>query len=259
MFWEGWAGVRVNFLVVIVIIVTRWHPECGATAWDATPATVPSPESLGTGVINNYWWGSLSSLLSQSGSFVRFMETFKCGYFVLQFWWQSCVHSNEFTINLTSCNIATSLISRSLFASWYHHHHHYFKSLTKAKILTPVRTLPKKCLMFEIDRSTVHRAMSHLMRPSVLIWPGVKMHSSAAPGPWAGQAPGARVVISLDLRPRLPWEQTPSPRRLASWARAGQKPIHIHIPTISCVCNYHQQTSSAQGSHIAKPVGRPET
>ena len=35
------AGARANFLVVTVIIVTRWHPECGATAWDATLATVP--------------------------------------------------------------------------------------------------------------------------------------------------------------------------------------------------------------------------
>ena len=127
-----------------------------------------------------------SSLLSQSGSFVRFMETFKCGYFVLQFWWQSCVHSNEFTINLTSCNIATSLISRSLFASWYHHHHrHYFKSFTKAKTLTPVRTLPKKYLMFEIDRSTGQWAIwwgwvynltrcenAFLCCPRCLSWPG---------------------------------------------------------------------------------------
>ena len=49
------------------------------------------------------------------------------------------MHSNEFTINLTSCNIATSFIRHSLFASGYHHHHHYLLSPTKAKTLTPVK------------------------------------------------------------------------------------------------------------------------
>ena len=145
------AGVRVNFLVVIVIIVTRWHLECGDQCLHClghdTCYCSQRPGRVIPQLLTRITRLQLSLWAETWVNPDHLLDLWRCGYFVLQFWWQSCVHSNEFTINLASCNIATSLIRGSLFASWYDHHHHYFKSFTKAKTLTPVKRsfYHKKC------------------------------------------------------------------------------------------------------------------